>query len=112
MEELPFEIHPRDVKARLESGEPLRLIDVREPEEFVRARIDGSRLIPMRTVPARLPELEDLAGDATLVVLCHHGVRSAQVVGWLRRQGIEAAQSLQGGIERWSLEVDPAVPRY
>ena len=109
---LPLEIHPLDVKKRLEAGEPLVLIDVREPYEFQRARIDGAELIPMRTVPARLAALEAMADEASLIVFCHHGVRSAQVTEWLRRQGLDAAQSMSGGIERWSLEVDPAVPRY
>ena len=70
------------------------------------------RLIPMDTIPRHLDRLEELAESATLIVFCHHGVRSANVVHWLRGQGIAACQSMAGGIDRWSTEVDPTVPRY
>jgi len=109
---LPFEITPQDVHSRQAGGEKLHLIDVREPAEFQLARIEGAELIPMRTVPAQLPKLEGLADEGTLVVYCHHGVRSLNVVSWLREQGVEACQSMAGGIDRWSIEIDQAVPRY
>ena len=105
-----LEVTPREVKQRLDSGEKLRLVDVREPFEFQQAHIDGSELIPMRAIPQALPSL---AGeDAPLIVFCHHGMRSLQVVGWLREQGVEQCSSMEGGIDRWSLEIDSAVPRY
>jgi rhodanese-related sulfurtransferase len=107
-----LEITPREVKRRLELGEKVHLIDVREEQEYQQARIDGSELIPMNTVPANLQELEARADEAPLVVICHHGVRSLNVVNWLRHQGVEACHSLAGGIDRWSQEVDPTVPRY
>ncbi len=88
------------------------MIDVREPEEFSLSRIDNSRLIPMQSVPTELQRLEALADEATLLILCHHGVRSLQVTSWLRGQGIENCYSVSGGIDRWSLEVDPSIPRY
>jgi rhodanese-related sulfurtransferase len=109
---LPLEISPQEVKLRLESGEKLHLIDVREPHEFAQARLQGADLIPMRTVPGELPALEARAEEGTLVVYCHHGIRSLNVVSWLREQGVEACQSMAGGIEAWSLTVDPSVPRY
>jgi len=109
---LPLEISVQEVKRGADSGEKLVLIDVREPAEFQLARLPGAELIPMRTVPAQLQHLEALADDATLVVYCHHGVRSLNVVNWLREQGVQRCQSLAGGIDRWSLEIDPAVPRY
>jgi rhodanese-related sulfurtransferase len=105
-----IEIDPGDVKARLDAGEKIRLLDVREPFEHQQARIDGAELIPMRSVPASLESLR--AGPHPLVVFCHHGIRSLQVVEWLRRQGLENCVSMAGGIDRWSREVDPAVPRY
>ena len=105
-----MEIAPREVKRRLDEGERIRLIDVREPLEHQLARIEGAELIPMGSVPAALPSLD--SGDAPLVVYCHHGVRSLHVVAWLRQQGVEDALSMAGGIDRWSLEVDPTVPRY
>ena len=109
-DETPWEITPAEVKARLEAGERLRLIDVREPFEFTQAAIAGSELIPMRTIPASLQQLE--AEETPLVVLCHHGMRSMQVVAWLREQGVSRCSSMAGGIDRWSLEVDARVPRY
>jgi rhodanese-related sulfurtransferase len=105
-----MEITPADVKQRLDAGEKLRLIDVREVFEHRQARIEGSELIPMRTVPQSLDSLE--AEEAPLIVFCHHGMRSLQVVSWLRQQGIESCSSMAGGIDRWSLEIDPNVPRY
>ena len=107
-----METSPREVKARLAAGEKLRLIDVREPFEFELARIAGAELIPMNTVPAELQKLDALADNQTLIVYCHHGVRSLNVVNWLREQGVEACQSMSGGIDQWSWEIDPAVPRY
>ena len=111
-DELPLEITPAEVHQRLQSGEKLALIDVREPFEFDRARIDGAELIPMRAVPAELQRLDAQADTAPLIVFCHHGVRSLNVVAWLRKQGVAACQSMAGGIDRWSLEIDPNVPRY
>ena len=64
----------------------------------------------MRTVPESLGRLED--SDEELIVLCHHGVRSLRVVSWLREQGVQNCASMEGGIDRWSLEIDPGVPRY
>jgi len=105
-----MEITPQDVHQRLSAGEKLRLIDVREPFEFQKARIEGAELIPMRTIPKALSLFEE--EENPIVVFCHHGMRSLQVVGWLREQGIGNCSSMAGGIDRWSLEVDPNVPRY
>lgn len=109
---LPLEIAPQDVQGRLQAGEKLALIDVREPHEFQQARIEGAELVPMRSVPAELTRLEAQADAAPLIVFCHHGVRSLNVVHWLREQGVAACQSMAGGIDRWSLEIDPSIPRY
>jgi rhodanese-related sulfurtransferase len=100
------------LKRRLDQQEAVALIDVREPFEHALAAIEGSQLIPMGSVPAHLSQLDGLADERTLVVICHHGVRSLNVVHWLREKGVENCQSLAGGIERWSREVDPSVPRY
>jgi len=108
----PLEVDPQDVKKRLDSGEKLHLIDVREPHEFALSKIEGAALIPMRSVPAELQDLEGKADDAPLIVFCHHGVRSLNVVHWLREHGVEACQSMSGGIDAWSRAVDPSVPRY
>jgi adenylyltransferase/sulfurtransferase len=109
---LPIETTPQEVKRRLEAGEKLALIDVREPGEHHLTRIDGAELIPMNTVPQRLAELDGKADEATLVFFCHHGMRSLDVADWLRRQGVDNCQSMSGGIDRWSIEIDPKVPRY
>lgn len=108
----PLEISARDVQQRIDAGEKLHLIDVREPNEFAISKIEGASLIPMRQVPGELQELEKRADDAPLIVFCHHGVRSLNVVDWLRRQGVENCVSMAGGIDAWSLTVDPSVPRY
>jgi len=109
---LSLEVTPQEVRQRIEAGEKLALIDVREPGEFQLARIGGAELIPMRTVPAELSRLDAQAEETPLIVFCHHGVRSLNVVNWLRGQGVEACQSIAGGIDRWSLEIDPSIPRY
>ena len=109
---LPIETSPQDIQRRIDAGEPLLLIDVREPEEYAITRIEGATLIPMREIPASLQQLEAKAGEATLIVFCHHGVRSLNVAHWLREQGVPACQSMAGGIDAWSLTVDPSVPRY
>ncbi len=109
-EDLPLELTPLELQERIIRGDRVRLVDVREPWEFQAARIEGAELIPMADIPANLPRLD--GEEAPLVVYCHHGVRSMNVAVWLRRQGVDHAQSLQGGIDRWSREIDPAVPRY
>jgi rhodanese-related sulfurtransferase len=109
---LPLEITPHEIQRRLQAGEKLALIDVREPGEFQLARIAAAELIPMRAVPAELSRLDAQADQTPLIVFCHHGVRSLNVVHWLREQGVDACQSMAGGIDRWSLEIDPSVPRY
>jgi rhodanese-related sulfurtransferase len=106
---LDYEISPHDAAALLGEGKA-RLIDVREPWEFETARVDGSLLMPMGDVPARAHS--ELDPDERLVVVCHHGMRSMNVTVWLRNQGFEHAQSLRGGIDAWSAEVDPTVNRY
>ena len=106
---LDYEISAADAAALVAAGNA-RLIDVREPWEFATARIDGSVAMPMGDVPSRAHA--ELDPDERLVVLCHHGMRSMNVTVWLRNQGYEQAQSLRGGIDAWSAEVDPKVGRY
>jgi len=109
---LPLEANPSEVKSRIDAGDAVVLIDVREPEEFAISKIAESELIPMRTIPQQLQHLEALADSTTLIVFCHHGMRSMQVTQWLRQQGVENCQSMAGGIDYWSTSVDPGVPRY
>ena len=104
-----LEISVADLEHKKKAGEPFLLIDVREPWEYEKARIAGAKLIPMRTIPANLGQLDV---DQDVICYCHHGQRSLDVAAWLRAQGVETAKSLAGGIDRWSLEIDPRVPRY
>lgn len=107
-----LEMTPQQVLAKREAGEKLCLIDCREQGEWDLCRIEGANLMPMNSVPGRLQELEGKADEETLVVYCHHGVRSLNVVNWLRAQGVSNCVSMAGGIDRWSLEIDPTVGRY
>jgi len=109
---IPLEIDAAEVKRRLDAGEPMFLVDVREPQERAVASIAGSDLVPMRSLPAALGELQRRAAEAPMVVYCHHGVRSLNAAAWLRNQGIENCRSMSGGIDLWSVEIDPRVPRY
>jgi rhodanese-related sulfurtransferase len=108
---LDLEITARDLAAQLKSGETgLVLLDVREPWEFATAQIAGSKLMPMGEIPSRV--FEELDPEAHIIAVCHSGVRSLNVAVWMRNQGFEKVQSLSGGIDSWSREVDPTVPRY
>jgi adenylyltransferase/sulfurtransferase len=104
-----LEITPAEAKHRLDRGENVLLVDVREPWEFEICRIAGAKLIPMGTIPANLQTLDT---DEEVICYCHHGMRSLDVAGWLRGQGVTRAKSLAGGIDRWSAEIDASVPRY
>ncbi len=102
------EIEPRELARLIETdGRPL-LIDVREPHEHAYARLPRARLIPLGTLSL---EAGTLPRDGNVVVYCHHGARSAHAVAMLRAAGIPA-RNMTGGIDRWSIEVDPSVRRY
>jgi len=104
-----IEVAPLEVKQRLDRGEKFLFVDVREPWEYATSKIEGSTLIPLREIPANLVTLE--SADE-VILFCHHGMRSMDAAAWLRSQGVTGARSMSGGIERWSLEIDPRVPRY
>jgi rhodanese-related sulfurtransferase len=104
-----LQIAPKEVRERLERGEKLVLVDVREQWEYDLCRIAGAKLIPLKTLPANVAALEEAE---EVICYCHHGIRSLDAATWLRGQGIAGAKSLAGGIERWSREVDASVPRY
>ncbi len=107
MEEI--QIAPAEMKARMDRGENLVLVDVREPWEYQLCRIEGAKLVPLGSLAANV---NGLLGVDEVICYCHHGVRSFDAATWLRFQGIEKAKSLAGGIERWSMEIDSQVPRY
>jgi len=104
-----YEVTVRDAAVLLKEGSA-KLIDVREPWEYATAKIEGSLLIPMSDIPARVHQ--ELDPEERLLILCHHGARSNSVTNWLRQQGFDAAQNIAGGIDAWSCEVDPRIPRY
>jgi rhodanese-related sulfurtransferase len=103
-------ITPAELKARLDQGEELRVIDVREADEWAIARLPRAELIPLsgfRQLAA--PQLDP---GETIVLYCHHGVRSARAQGFLKEQGYPNVLNLTGGIDAWALQVDPAMKRY
>jgi rhodanese-related sulfurtransferase len=103
------EILPEELSERLRRGERPLILDVREAEEIAIASFPGATHIPMGEIPSRITELDP--GRETIVV-CHHGIRSAQVAMYLARLGFGRVSNLSGGIDLWSATVDPAVPRY
>jgi rhodanese-related sulfurtransferase len=107
---MDYEITAQAVRNIGQPGQEFVLLDVREPWEFQTAHIRGAKLIPMGEIPARAQQ--ELDRDQRIVVYCHHGVRSMNVVAWLRRQGYRSAQSMAGGIDAWSRTVDASVPSY
>ncbi|MFU8885700.1 MAG: rhodanese-like domain-containing protein [Cyanobacteriota bacterium] len=111
----PQSLGAPELQRWLERGEPIQLVDVREDEELQRARLPHPVLhLPLSRSALWLAALEQtLSRDRPIVVLCHAGIRSWQFASWLiEQQGYSAVWNLHGGIEAWSLEVDPAVPRY
>lgn len=105
----PRAISPKELSVRLARGDGVLLLDVREEWELRIASIDGARLVPMNQIPAARASLLDAP---EIAVLCHHGSRSAMVCEYLRAAGHARVMNVAGGIDRWSAEVDPSVPRY
>ena len=110
MAQIP-EIDPSELKARLDRGDQLTIIDVREPHEWDIANLEayGARLIPMGEITSRLEEIDP---SEEIVLQCRSGARSARVLEYLQGQGYERLHNLRGGINAWSEEVDPSVPKY
>jgi adenylyltransferase/sulfurtransferase len=108
---LPREIDVRQLAARLDAGEAVYLLDVRQPWEHQLAALPGSKLIPLGTLRARAGEIACPAG-VPVVVYCHHGIRSLHAAAALEQIGFPDVSSLAGGIDAWSQEIDPRVPRY
>src|SRR5213596_571419 len=100
---------PHELKRKIDAGEPFELIDVREPFEHEIGRIDGAKLIPLGEISERLNEL---SGERPIVVHCHTGKRSAQAVRLLQQRGFANVYNLEGGIDGWSDQIDPNVPKY
>ena len=105
------QIHPLELKQKLDAGEAVYLVDVRNDDEYAYCRLADSLLVPLPELASRAEEVQPPAG-ALVVVLCHHGIRSLRGAALLRQAGHENVASLAGGIDAWSVYVDPAVPRY
>jgi rhodanese-related sulfurtransferase len=106
---MSFTITPRELKDRLAKGDKIFLLDVREPWEHSMAKIEGSMLIPLGTLPDSINKLDQAS---EIVAYCHHGMRSADAVGFLHQQGFQNVKNLVGGIDAWSVQVDGSVARY
>ena len=111
MTDLPLEVSVPDAAGLLRGPAPPLLLDCRTPEEHATAKIAGALLIPMQEISDRVGDLSAHQG-AAIIVHCHHGMRSLRVAQWLREQGFSRAQSMRGGINAWSDEVDKTVPKY
>lgn len=111
------EVTATALRDRLAGGGPITLLDVREPHERAFAAIPvqaptGDLFIPMRKVPASLDAIREALDRGLVVVYCHHGVRSMRVAEWLAERGLNGVVNLQGGIDAWSIDVAPEIPRY
>ncbi len=104
-----LEVSPRELSAELGAGRPLILLDVREPFEWAICRIAGSRLVPLGELPGRLEEIDR---GASVVTICHTGLRSLDAARFLKQRGVAAVRSLRGGVAAWAAEVDPAMAKY
>lgn len=105
------QITPRDLAQRLANGQSLRLVDVRQPWENQIAALPGSVLVPLNEIAQRSRDVGTEPGGM-IVVYCHHGIRSLSAAAFLERLGFTNVYSLAGGIDAWSCEIDPTVPRY
>ncbi len=109
-----FEITPAALKAlRADNESPeLLLIDCREEDEFALCRIEGGELFPLSRFAELSPSILSPEDARPIIVYCHHGMRSMNATLFLREKGRKAVWSLSGGIDQWSSEIDPSVPRY
>src|SRR5262245_24761463 len=107
---MSIEITVRDLAQKLAAGEHVHLLDVRQPVETTLAALPGSQLIPLMELPRRVAEIPTNGG--AVVVYCHHGGRSLMAANFLLGNGFRNVVSLAGGIDAWSREIDPTVPRY
>ena len=105
------EITVQEVKAKLDAGEPVHLVDVREQQEVALCALPDSEHIPMMSLFLGVKKTA-AAQDAEIVVYCHHGIRSLEAMQFLKTQGFENVKSMAGGIEAWATTVEPGMTRY
>lgn len=107
------QINVEELAQRLSSGEPIQLVDVREPQEVAIAHIDGFVNLPLSQFPDWADQVNTrLDPHAETLVLCHHGIRSAQMCQWLTVQGFTNVKNITGGIDAYSTLVDSSIPQY
>lgn len=99
-----------ELKARLDQGKDFRLIDVREPDEWAQGHLPDAELIPLSQFQQLGPQ--ELSPEETIILYCHHGMRSGRAQAFLKAQGYAHVINLAGGIDAWSLQVDPTIKRY
>ena len=102
-------LRPTELRARLDAGDELVLLDVREPDELAICALEGAVHVPLGELMSRLQELDP---DRPTVCICHHGIRSASAAGYLAAQDFDEVYNLAGGVEAWAVEVDPEMRRY
>jgi len=104
-----FTITVQELKQKLDLGEKLTLIDVREPWEYNIAKIEGAQLMPLGSLGTEYKKLDP---SAEIVIHCHMGMRSMDATQFLLQQGFKNVKNLTGGINAWSMQIDPSVPKY
>jgi adenylyltransferase/sulfurtransferase len=104
------QVNVEELKSKMDAGEKIVLVDCREPDENQYCRIEGAILIPLSEFSAR--GLSELDKDAEIYIHCHHGGRSQRACEFLEAQGFKSVANITGGIDAWSLRIDPKVPRY
>lgn len=110
-DEFPIELDVHQVKQLLDENADFLFLDCREPQEYELSRLEGAELIPIRQITTQIGSLQQ-HGERRVVIMCHHGNRSLMVARWMRANGLPRAQSMAGGIEDWSQQIDPQIPRY
>lgn len=104
-----IQLHPNDLKEKIDSGEELLIVDVREGWEHAKVRIPNALHIPLAQLPQKLSQIDR---EKDVVVYCHHGVRSLQACQFLQKMGYEKVRNLHGGIDAYAVHVDNSLPRY
>lgn len=108
---MTVQMSPTELAERLRSDAPPHLLDVREAEEHELVALPSSKLIPLGQLSGRFMEIETWK-DEEIVVYCHHGIRSLNAIRQLHFLGFAKLKNLTGGIDRWTSDVDPGLPRY
>lgn len=109
MADADFNIKPEELKQRLDAGEKILILDVRQPDEHQVCRLPNDTLIPLMELPQRAGELKT---EDEIIVYCHTGNRSSTAVYYLRQMGFKRARNLMGGVEAWATRIDPSMARY